>query len=81
MSDVLWVLLVGLIAGWLTGLIMKGRGFGVVGDIIVGIVGAVVGRWLFGVLGLSAHGTIGALVTALIGALFLLGLISLVKHA
>ena len=81
MGDVLWVLLIGLVVGWLAGLIVKGRGFGIAGDIIVGLIGAVVGRWLFGVLGLAAYGTLGALVMALVGASFLLGLISLIKHA
>jgi len=81
MGNVLWVLLIGLIAGWLAGLVMKGRGFGLVGDTIVGVVGAIVGSWLFHTLGLAVYGTIGALVTALIGAVVFLGLVSLVKHA
>ena len=81
MEHFIWVLLIGLVAGWLAGLIMEGRGFGVLGDIIVGVMGAVVGSWLFSRLGFAAYGTIGAIVTALVGAIVLLGLISLVKHA
>ena len=81
MQHIVWVLLIGLVAGWLAGMIMKGRGFGALGDIIVGVVGAVIGNWLFGALGLSAYGTLGAILTALVGAVVFLGLISLIKHA
>ena len=80
-QSLVWVLLIGLVVGWLAGVIMKGRGFGVLGDIIVGILGAVVGSWLFGILGLSAYGTAGSLLMALVGAVVLLGLISVVKSA
>ena len=76
----LWFLLVGLVAGWLAGVLMKGRGFGVLGDIIVGILGAVIGGWLFSSIGVSTYGTLGATFMAFIGAVFLLGLISLVKR-
>ncbi len=79
-ENVLWFLLVGFIVGWLAGIIMKGRGFGVLGDIIVGVLGAVVGGWLFSVIGLSAYGTLGAMIMALIGAMVFLGLISLIKR-
>lgn len=76
-----WFLLIGLIAGWLSGLIMKGRGFGFLGDMLVGGLGAVIGGWVFSAVGLAAYGTTGALITALVGAVVFLGLISLVKHA
>lgn len=49
-------LLIGAIAGWLAGLLMKGGGFGLLGNIIVGVLGAIVGGWLFGVLGISVGG-------------------------
>ena len=74
-------LVIGAVAGWLAGLIMKGRGFGVLGNIVVGIIGAVVGGFLFGLLGLAAGGLIGAIVTATAGAVVLLFLISLIKKA
>ena len=64
-------LVVGLAAGWLAGQIMKGKGFGLLGNIIVGVIGAVLGGLLFGLLGLSASGTIGSLVTATVGAVVL----------
>lgn len=64
-------LVIGLVAGWLAGQIMKGKGFGLVGNIIIGVLGAVLGGLLFGLLGLSATGTIGSLVTATVGAVVL----------
>lgn len=81
MGHVLWVVVIGLAAGWLAGVIMKGRGFGIIGDLVVGVVGAGIGNWLFSALGVVAYGSFGTLVTALAGAIVLLGLVSLVKHA
>jgi uncharacterized membrane protein YeaQ/YmgE (transglycosylase-associated protein family) len=77
----IWFLVVGLIAGWLAGKIMKGSGFGLFGDLVVGIVGAILGGWVFGLLGLAAWGLIGSIVVALIGALILLYVIRIVKRA
>jgi uncharacterized membrane protein YeaQ/YmgE (transglycosylase-associated protein family) len=74
-------LIIGAVAGWLAGNIMKGRGFGVLGNIVVGIVGSFLGGMLFGALGLKAFGLIGSLITATVGAVVLLYLISLVKKA
>jgi uncharacterized membrane protein YeaQ/YmgE (transglycosylase-associated protein family) len=56
MSGLIWFLIIGAIAGWLAGLAMKGSGFGLLGDIIVGIIGAVLGGWLFGQLGIWPGG-------------------------
>jgi uncharacterized membrane protein YeaQ/YmgE (transglycosylase-associated protein family) len=82
MNSLIWFLIIGAIAGWLAGLLMKGRGFGILGDIIVGIVGAVLGGWLFGVLGISAGGGLaGSLIVAFIGAVVLLFLVRLIKRA
>lgn len=80
-EQLIWIIAVGLVTGWLAGLIMKGRGFGVLGDIVVGILGAMVGSWLFSGLGIAVSGTVGVLLMALIGAVVLLGLISVVKRA
>jgi uncharacterized membrane protein YeaQ/YmgE (transglycosylase-associated protein family) len=79
MNDFVYILLVGLIAGWLAGKIMKGKGFGLVGDLVVGVLGAIVGSWLFGIMGLGAYGILGSIVVALIGALLLLYIVRLVK--
>ena len=65
-------LFIGAIAGWLAGTLMKGGGFGLFGNIVVGIIGAVIGGYVFGLLGISAGGMIGAIVTATAGAAILL---------
>jgi uncharacterized membrane protein YeaQ/YmgE (transglycosylase-associated protein family) len=78
----LWFLIIGLVAGWLAGVLMKGGGFGMVGDLVVGVIGAVLGGWLFGALGISAGGgLVGSLVVAVIGAVVLLFLVRLIKRA
>jgi uncharacterized membrane protein YeaQ/YmgE (transglycosylase-associated protein family) len=80
-TGLIWFLLIGLIAGWLAGQVMKGGGFGVVGDMIVGVIGALLGGWLFGVMGISAGGLIGSLITAFVGAVVLLFLLRVIKRA
>jgi uncharacterized membrane protein YeaQ/YmgE (transglycosylase-associated protein family) len=68
-------LVIGLIAGWLAGTVMKGRGFGLFGNIIVGVLGAIIGGFVLGLLGLGGAAgsfSIGSLVTAFIGAVILL---------
>ena len=80
-EQLLVFLLIGAIAGWLAGVLMKGGGFGLVGDIIVGVLGAVLGGWLFGVLGISVGGKwVGPLVTATVGAVVLLFVIRLIRN-
>jgi uncharacterized membrane protein YeaQ/YmgE (transglycosylase-associated protein family) len=74
-------LAIGAVAGWLAGLIMKGRGFGLLGNIVVGIIGAILGGFLFGALGIVGGGLIGSLITAVAGAVALLFLIGLIKKA
>ncbi|WP_430010399.1 GlsB/YeaQ/YmgE family stress response membrane protein [Methylophaga lonarensis] len=73
-------LAIGALAGWLAGQILKGRGFGLLGNIIVGIIGALVGGFVFGLLGITTGGLLGAIVTATIGAVILLYLISIIKR-
>jgi uncharacterized membrane protein YeaQ/YmgE (transglycosylase-associated protein family) len=77
---IIWFLVIGLIAGWLAGMITKGRGFGVFVNLVVGVLGAVLGGFLFGLLGLSAHGFIGSVVMAVVGAVVLLFLIGTIKR-
>ena len=74
-------LLIGALAGWLAGLVMKGRGLGVLGNIIVGVIGAFLGGWLLPMLGVSFGGNIGLFITAFIGAVILLALVGLIKRA
>ena len=76
-----WFLLVGLIAGWLAGKIVRGSGFGVFGDIVIGVVGAGIGGFIFSLLGLSSSGTIGNIVVATVGAAALLYVVKLLKRA
>ncbi|MBI1424890.1 MAG: GlsB/YeaQ/YmgE family stress response membrane protein [Gammaproteobacteria bacterium] len=79
LESILMVLIIGALAGWLAGLLMKGRGFGIIGNIVVGIIGAVIGSFLFGLLGVTAGGFIGSVVTATVGALVLLFVVNLIK--
>jgi uncharacterized membrane protein YeaQ/YmgE (transglycosylase-associated protein family) len=79
--SLLWEILIGIVAGWLAGQIVKGRGMGVIVDLIVGIIGALLGGWIFGLLGMAAYGLIGQLVVATVGAVILLLLIRLVKKS
>ncbi|WP_028225457.1 GlsB/YeaQ/YmgE family stress response membrane protein [Paraburkholderia ferrariae] len=75
-------LIIGAIAGWLAGVLVKGGGFGLIVDIIVGIVGAFIGGWLAGVLGIHiGGGWISSIITAVIGAVILLFVIRLFKRA
>jgi uncharacterized membrane protein YeaQ/YmgE (transglycosylase-associated protein family) len=78
----LWFLIIGAVAGWLAGLIVKGSGFGLVGDLVVGIFGALVGGALFPYLGISlgADPLIGSLIVATLGAVLLLVLIRLIRR-
>ncbi|HBZ68863.1 MAG TPA: GlsB/YeaQ/YmgE family stress response membrane protein [Deltaproteobacteria bacterium] len=80
--EFVWFILIGLAAGWLAGQFIKGGGFGVVGDIVVGVIGALLGGFLFGLLGLSAGGgLLGSLIVATIGAIVLLYVVRLIKRA
>jgi uncharacterized membrane protein YeaQ/YmgE (transglycosylase-associated protein family) len=81
-TAILIILLIGAAAGWLAGLIVKGFGFGLIGNIVVGIVGAFVANLLFPRLGISiGSGIAGAIIHATIGAVILLFLIRLIKRA
>ncbi len=73
-SGVIGWLVMGLLAGWLTGKITRGKGFGCVGDTLLGLIGAVVGGWLFSLLHISAYGFIGGLAAATVGAVVLVSL-------
>ena len=76
------IMAIGLVAGWLAGVILKGRGFGIAGDIIVGIFGAIVGAWMFSLLGLAAYGVVGSILMSMCGAMVFLGLVGfVVRHA
>jgi len=79
--SLLWFLIIGMIAGWLAGLIMRGKGFGLLGNMIVGVLGAMVGGYMFSFLNITTgHGLIGSLFTALVGAVVFLFLVRLIKN-
>jgi uncharacterized membrane protein YeaQ/YmgE (transglycosylase-associated protein family) len=81
MGFLAWIV-VGLIAGWLAGQVMKGGGYGVAVDIILGILGGIVGGWVFGALGIGAgSGMIGSVIVAFVGAVILVGITRLLKSA
>ena len=74
----LYEILLGLVAGWLTGKIMKGSGFGFIWDIVIGIAGSLLGGWIASFIGFSAHNFITQLLVALVGAIILVFLFRLV---
>src|SRR5438094_8088376 len=80
MGIIAWII-VGLVAGWLAGLIMKGGGYGLIGDLILGLIGAIVGGWLFGLIMPSAEptGLIGSIIVATIGAVVLVAIVRLIS--
>ena len=73
-------LLIGALAGWLSGVIMKGKGFGLAGNVIVGVIGALLGGFLFNLVGISASSLVGQLVFAIAGALLFAYLLRFIKH-
>jgi uncharacterized membrane protein YeaQ/YmgE (transglycosylase-associated protein family) len=75
----MWFLVVGVVAGWLAGVLVKGGGFGLVGDLVVGVVGAILGGFLFGEF--LGGGLIGSIVVATIGAILLLVIVRFIKRA
>lgn len=80
-QTLLIILAIGAVAGWLAGMLMKGGGYGLLGDIVIGIVGAFIGGFLFGLLGISVGGLIGQIITATAGAVVLIFVLRLVKKA
>lgn len=79
LTSFLTFLLIGGLAGWITGLITKGRGFGLAGNVIVGIIGAFLGRFCLGLLGISASGLIGQLIFAVLGSVLFVWLLGFIR--
>lgn len=78
---IIWLIIGGL-AGWIAGLIVQGTGFGILGDIVVGIVGAIVAGWLLPQLGIHiGTGFVTEVVDAIIGAVILLVVVGLIRRA
>jgi uncharacterized membrane protein YeaQ/YmgE (transglycosylase-associated protein family) len=82
MVQILRLLIVGLAAGWLAGRVMKGGGYGVLMDIVLGVLGAIVGGWIFGALNIwPGGGIIGAILVAFVGAVLLVWITRQLKKA
>ena len=80
--NVLWFLLVGVVAGWLAGVLVKGGGFGLIGDLVVGIIGALIGGLFFsGLAGFAGGGLLGSVLVATLGAVVLLVVLRVLKRA
>ena len=78
LSNVLWWLIVGLVAGFLASRVMRGGGYGLIGDIVVGLIGAFIGGWLAGVLGIgvgNSSSLIVSIIVAFIGACILIAIL------
>jgi uncharacterized membrane protein YeaQ/YmgE (transglycosylase-associated protein family) len=80
MEGILLFIVIGLIAGWLAGVLVKGGGFGVLGDIVVGVLGAVIGGYLFGSVGIGGHGLLGEILVATVGPILLIFVLRLIRR-
>jgi uncharacterized membrane protein YeaQ/YmgE (transglycosylase-associated protein family) len=79
-QSILVILVVGIVAGWLAGLVVKGTGFGLIGDLVIGIIGAFIGEWLLPRLHIYLGvGIVAAIISAAIGAIILLLVIKLIR--
>jgi uncharacterized membrane protein YeaQ/YmgE (transglycosylase-associated protein family) len=79
--NVIWFIIIGIVAGWLAGTLMKGSGFGLLGDMVLGVIGAVVGGFVLGILGFAATGLLGKLISATVGAILFIGVLHVIKKA
>jgi uncharacterized membrane protein YeaQ/YmgE (transglycosylase-associated protein family) len=80
MSWLIWTILIGILAGFIASKLVSGSGKGVLMDLVVGVVGSVLGGWIFTLLGLAAYGLIGQLVMAVIGAVVLLLIVRAIQR-
>jgi uncharacterized membrane protein YeaQ/YmgE (transglycosylase-associated protein family) len=80
MRILLWIIS-GIVAGWLTGLVMKGRGYGLLGNLVIGLLGGVIGGWLFSLFGLTATGWVGEIAVALVGGVVLVAIARFLRRA
>jgi uncharacterized membrane protein YeaQ/YmgE (transglycosylase-associated protein family) len=81
LTTVIWWLIVGLIAGFLASMVMRGGGYGIVGDIVIGLVGAFLGGFLASLIGLGSSGLIGTIIIAFIGACILIAILRMVSRS
>lgn len=79
--SIIGFIIIGIVAGWIAGLIMRGHGFGAIADFVIGVVGAVIGGFIFDLLGVTAYGTLGALAMSVVGAVILLALSGMLRKS
>lgn len=79
MPNWVWFIIIGIAAGWLAGQVMKGSGYGLIGDLVIGAIGGLVGGYIFGLLKIKSSGLLGALITAVIGAILLIIVVRAVR--
>lgn len=79
MISFIWFLLIGLAAGWLAGRILRGKGFGLIANLVIGVVGSFLGGIVFGLLGFRSYGLIAELIVAVIGAILLIFIAGLIQ--
>ena len=75
----IWYIIIGILAGFIAGKVMRGGGFGILINLLVGIAGGLLGGWVFGLLGIATAGILGSLITSVAGAILLLCIVSLFK--
>jgi len=80
MSALLWIIS-GIVAGWLTGLVMRGRGYGLVGDLVIGLLGGLMGGWLFGLFDLAPRIWLGEIIVAFVGGVVLVLIVRILRRA
>ena len=79
MNVLMWIIS-GIVAGWLTGLVMRGRGYGLIGDLVIGLLGGVMGGWLFGLFGLAPRIWVGEIIIAFIGGVVLVFIVRILRR-
>jgi len=80
MHIVAWIIS-GIVAGWLTGLIVKGRGFGLIGDLVIGLLGGILGGWLLSQFGITASNWLAEILTAVVGGIVLVAIVRTLRRA
>jgi uncharacterized membrane protein YeaQ/YmgE (transglycosylase-associated protein family) len=80
MHILVWII-IGILAGWLTGLVMRGRGYGLIGDLVIGLLGGLLGGWLFGFLGVAPTSWLGEILVAFVGGVVLVAIARVLRRA
>lgn len=79
MPSWLWWIIIGIVAGWIAGQVMKGSGYGLLGDLVIGAIGGLIGGYVFGLLNIHSSGIWGALITAVVGAILLIAVVRAIR--